>query len=155
MSRVRRVILAGMVSVLLCASAAVSAGTVSVQPFCMAKEAALVVHTVIDIEYSYPEGQVEGQRLPERQRQVLRIDCNKRTGECDAAALSVVGLEKGRPISALDLIPISGMKVVSAQGNVYTLAWDESTFTVNLPRKKVEYHLSSSTLNGAGEGPCD
>lgn len=108
MSRVRRVILAGMVSVLLCASAAVSAGTVSVQPFCMAKEAALVVHTVIDIEYSYPEGQVEGQRLPERQRQVLRIDCNKRTGECDAAALSVVGLEKGRPISALDLIPISG-----------------------------------------------
>lgn len=122
MSRVRRVILAGMVSVLLCASAAVSAGTVSVQPFCMAKEAALVVHTVIDIEYSYSEGQVEGQRLPERQRQVLRIDCNKRTGECDAAALSVVGLEKGRPIiSALDLIPISGMKVVSAQGNVTRL----------------------------------
>jgi hypothetical protein len=119
----------------------------------MATEATLQVHTVIDIEYSYPEGQAERQRLPERQRLVWRIECFK--GECNAAALSVVGLEKGRPIGALDLLPISGMKVVSAQGSVYTLAWADSTFTVNLPRKKVEYQLSSSTLNGAGEGPCD
>jgi hypothetical protein len=94
MSRVRGAALASVVSILLGASATAGAGTVSVQPFCRAVDKSLMVLTII--ESSYLENPAE------RYRQLWKISCSLETRECNAAALSVVGLEKGESITLHD-----------------------------------------------------
>lgn len=121
-------------------------------PYCIINSDVVMIKTIIE-----SKGQRIGAKAGEPQdtyRDYWSINCDISTGSCVASKLYLKSLEAGKPISFVDLIQPSGMRLVSVVGNVATIVWGINLFSFDMSKKTVAFRQSGDTYEMFGSGPC-